>query len=189
MTSQETSFTPFTIYKQFYTYVPLNKMQGLQWFALTKNYGSSYGPIQKSYRFKRTPRLLDLGNADIRIQIRDSIKHYEPSIIRYTDPDEQYSGSGPNRKYHQLLEKYLGDKYDGTIIDESHLQGNEELSAEDLEGPSEIVLWSNSYPDLLEEIPVLNGGRTIKKWKRKPKKKGKGNYKGKCKNNGTLKKK
>ena len=31
------------IYKQFVKYIPLQEMSGLQWFALNKNYGESYG--------------------------------------------------------------------------------------------------------------------------------------------------
>ena len=145
------------IYKKFAKYIPLNQMSGLQWFALTKDYGTStYGDISKKYHFKKKPNLLDIGNANVRSMIKQIIQPFDPLIVEYSDPNNQYSGGVMNKKYHNLVKEYFGKKYNGTIIDETKLQGNNEYSIEDLEGPSEIVIWDN-YTDLLEE--VKNGGR------------------------------
>ena len=130
-----------TIYKKFAIYVPLEEMHGIQWFALRGDYGTSYGDISKKYRFKIAPRLLDIGDANVRSMIVDTISPMDPKIVGLSDPDEQYSGGVGNRKYHELVKKYFGDSYDGTVIDEKHLVGNARYSVEDLEGPSEMVLW------------------------------------------------
>ena len=149
------------LYKKFANYIPLDKMTGLQWFALEPNYGgTTYGSISKKYQFKRTPKLLDIGNADIRSLIKQTIEPTDPQIIELSDPNVQYSGGEFNKKYHRLVEKYFGNEYDGTIIDENHLQGNEEYSKDDLDGPSEIVLWKD-YPILLDE--VTQGGSKKKR--------------------------
>jgi hypothetical protein len=140
------------IYKQFYKKViPLNEMSGLQWFALTENYGTSYGDLVQSYEFIQKPKLLDIGNGSIRKKIEETILPYDSSILIYSDPDEQYSGGRSNKMYHELLKKYFGDSFDGTIIDENHLESGEKYSKEDLEGPSEIVLWKD-FSLLLREI-------------------------------------
>jgi hypothetical protein len=154
----------YVIYKKFAKYIPLNQMSGLQWFALTKDYGSStYGDIAKEYYFKKTPNLLDIGNANVRSMIKQTIQPFDPLIVEYSDPNNQYSGGVMNKKYHNLVKEYFGNEYDGTIIDETKLQGNNEYLKEDLEGPSEIVLWDN-YTDLLDE--VKNGGRKTRTTKR-----------------------
>ena len=139
------------IYKQFWKYLSVQRMSGLQWFSLSPSYGESYGPILKSYVFLRDPRLLDIGNANIRVAIRDTISPLDESIIALSDPDEQYSGGMANKQYHLLLLKYFGDEYDGTIIDENHLQGNDDYSDEDLRGASEIVIWKN-FTSLLRVV-------------------------------------
>ena len=140
------------IYKQFYNKVtPLYEMSGLQWFALTKNYGTSYGDLVQAYEFIQKPKLLDIGNSLIREKIEKIILPYDSSILIYSDPDEQYSGGRSNKIYHELVKKYFGDSFDGTIIDENHLISGEKYSKEDLEGPSEIVLWKD-FSVLLREI-------------------------------------
>jgi hypothetical protein len=140
------------IYKQFYKkIIPLNEMSGLQWFALTKNYGTSYGDLVQTYEFIQKPKLLDIGNGSIREKIEETILPYDSSILIYSDPDEQYSGGRSNKMYHELLKKYFEDSFDGTIIDENHLESGEKFSKEDLEGPSEIVLWKD-FSLLLKEI-------------------------------------
>jgi len=154
------------IYKKFAKYIPLNEMKGLQWFALTSNYGTTYGDITKKYHFKEKPKLLDIGNANVRSMIKETIKPYDKNIIKYSDPNEQYSGGVMNKKYHDLVKQYFGEKYDGTIIDEENLQGNDEYPEEELEGPTEIVLWKN-YPELLEEVDFSGG---FKKKSRKARK-------------------
>jgi hypothetical protein len=156
---------PSPIYKQFHTYLPLDQMTGLQWFALLPNYGEVYGPIHKSYKWIKTPKLLDIGNADIRAMIRDTIRTKDPRIVELSDPDEQYSGGASNKKYHLLVQQYFGDDYDGTIIDENHLQGNDAYSVQDLEGASEVVLWKK-YNVLLEE-ETKKGGKVKRNKKSK----------------------
>ena len=85
------------IYKQFYKKaISLDEMSGLQWFALIKNYGTSYGDIVKTYEFIQTPKLLDIGNGNIREKIEELIVSNEPSILIYSDPNEQYSGGTPH---------------------------------------------------------------------------------------------
>ena len=146
---------PRIIYKQFHKYVPLSSMgpplsKELQWFSIDVNYGESYGSIVQVYTWKKAPKLLDIGNAQVRTCIREWIFPYEPSIVSLSDPDEQYSGGGPNKLYHALLRKYFGAHYDGTIINSRRLTGNDEYTKEDLDGASEIVLWRN-YDELLSE--------------------------------------
>ena len=138
------------LYKQFHEYIPLNKMSGLQWFALSKHYGEEYGSISKSYQFRKTPKLLDIGDANVRTMIRKTVEPFDPSIAKYSDPDEQYSGGASNKKYHVIMQKYFGDTYDGTIIDENNLKGNRDYSEDDLFGASEVVLWKD-FDQLLEE--------------------------------------
>lgn len=164
-----------TVYKKFATYVPLDEMHGIQWFALRGDYGTSYGDIRKKYRFKKAPRLLDIGDAEVRSRIVDTISPMDPKIVGLSDPDEQYSGGASNRKYHELVKKYFGDSYDGTVIDEKHLVGNDRYSVEDLEGPSEMVLWDqhSELLSLVSDIPKSHKGKTAKKQNKKTKKGGK----------------
>lgn len=147
-----------------------SKMREVEWFAFTKHYGSddTYGSFSKKYKWKKTPRLLDIGNGEIREKIEHDILEKEPDskILEYSDPDVQYSGGKYNERYHLLLKKYFKDEYDGTIIHENHLKKGEKYLVEDLEGPSEIVLWGN-YTDLLDIISSspksLKKGGTKKK--------------------------
>ena len=141
---------PPIIYKQFRKYKSLHEMEGFQWFALTPAYGASYGDITRSYKFKKTPKLLDIGDSDIRVMIEDEIRKKDPNLVEYCDPDEQYSGTKANTKCHKLIKDIFEDEYDGTIINEKQLKGNDKYSIEDLEGPTEIVIWKD-YSDLLEE--------------------------------------
>jgi hypothetical protein len=147
------------VYKQFNKYIPLEDMNGLQWFALENNYGESYGNIHKKYVFKKQPKLLDIGDGNIREMIEEQIKPYDDSIVEYSDPNEQYSGGKSNTKYHNIVKKYFRSEYDGTIIDEKNLKNGQKYSSEDMEGPSEIVLWKD-FTELLEELP--NGGKKRK---------------------------
>jgi hypothetical protein len=98
----------------------------------------------------------------------------DPKIVGLSDPDEQYSGGAGNRKYHELVKKYFGDSYDGTVIDEKHLVGNDRYSVEDLEGPSEMVLWDR-HSELLRLVSdspkksrkAKRGDKTVKGGKRR----------------------
>ena len=137
------------IYKQFFKYVPVNKMAGLQWFALAPAYGKEYGDIQIEYEIKKEARLLDIGDGSVREMIERTIGDLGGDVGRL-DPNEQYSGGDANKKYHLLVKKYFGDEYDGTIIDENNLKSGSKYTAEDLEGPTEIVIWGN-FDELLRE--------------------------------------
>ena len=101
--------------------------------------------------------------------IENHIKDYDDKILFYSDPDEQYSGGKSNSKYHNIVKKYFMDDYDGTIIDENNLKSSYKYSTDDLEGPSEIVLWKD-FSILLQEIS--EGGKK-KKTKNTKKKKNK----------------
>ena len=190
---------PSIIYKKFHKYKPIQDFKGHQWFALTDNYGADvYGAITKSYNFKKPPKLLDIGDADIRIMIEDEIKKNDPNLVKYCHPDEQYSGTTGNKKCHSLIQDIFGEEYDGTIIDIGNLKSNSKYTINDLEGATEIVIWKD-YTDLLEEIHEEevsqkglsdeNIGKGITKSKRRNRtnKKGK-NKKGKRRRNRTNKK-
>ena len=157
---------PPIIYKKFHKYKPVDEFKGIQWFALTDNYGTEYGDITKSYKFKKEPKLLNIGDADVRVIIENEVQKDDPKMIKYCHPDEQYSGTKANTKYHNILKDIFGEEYDGTIIDEDQLRGNTKYSISDLEGPSEIVIWKD-YNDLLEEQQNNNIGKGINKSKRK----------------------
>jgi hypothetical protein len=111
----------------------------------------------------KNPKLLDIGDANVRTMIRETIEPFDPSIAKYSDPNEQYSGGPTNKKYHLLVQKYFGDTYDGTIIDENNLKGNRDYSTEDLDGASEVVLWKD-FDQLLEE--ERKGGQVVKRTER-----------------------
>ena len=195
---------PSIIYKKFHKYKPIQDFKGHQWFALTDNYGDDvYGAITKSYTFKKPPKLLDIGDADVRIMIEDEIKKKDPNLVKYCHPDEQYSGTTGNKKCHSLIQDIFGQEYDGTIIDIGNLKSNSKYTINDLEGATEIVIWKD-YTDLLEEIHEEevsqedvsqkglsdeNIGKGITKSKRRNRtnKKGK-NKKGKRRKNRTNKK-
>ena len=195
---------PSIIYKKFHKYKPIQDFKGHQWFALTDNYGADvYGAITKSYTFKKPPKLLDIGDADVRIMIEDEIKKKDPNLVKYCHPDEQYSGTTGNKKCHSLIQDIFGEEYDGTIIDIDNLKSNSKYTINDLEGATEIVIWKD-YTDLLEEIHEEevsqedvsqkglsdeNIGKGITKSKRRNRtnKKGK-NKKGKRRKNRTNKK-
>lgn len=153
---------PTIIYKRSNknrTLKEIDVLNRLQWFALNNNYGAdSYGNIVKSYRFKREPKLLDIGNANVREDIEKELLKIDPNAGEYMAPNEQYSGFRYNTKYHEQVKQIFGNDYDGTIIDEKQLQGNRKYPKEELEGPTEIVLWTK-LDDLLEEMPNTKGGR------------------------------
>lgn len=128
------------IYKKFKRYKPLDKMKGLQWFALTNDYGTEYGGITKKYKFKKEPKLLDIGDGNVRERIEEFIKPHNVNIIEYSDPDEQYSGGTGNKNYHNLVQQYFGEEYDGTIINSNDLKDSSKYSKDLLEGATEIVL-------------------------------------------------
>lgn len=136
------------IYKRFQKnkIINVSDMEGIQWFALSSDYGSeSYGPIIHTYTFKEKPKLLDIGKINIRKEIEDYIVQFVPEFKYISNPDEQYSGGKSNYKYHSLVKKYFYKDYDGTIIIE------DEVDSEELEGPTEVVLWKN-FSKMLKHI-------------------------------------
>jgi hypothetical protein len=136
------------IYKRFQKnkVIKVTDMNDIQWFALSSDYGEeSYGPIVHTYIFKKKPKLLDIGKIDIRRNIENLIIQYEPEFKNISDPDYQYSGGKGNYKYHSYVKEYFSRDYDGTIIIEST------VDSEDLEGPTEIVLWKN-FPNLIKIV-------------------------------------
>lgn len=150
-------------------YKPVNQMTGLQWFALEENYGTEYGPIHREYRFKKEPKLLDIGDANVRQEIENRISNTDDKEIfkKCSNPNDQYSGGESNAKYHTIVQKYYGDEYDGTIIDEKKLNGNSKYDEDELAGASEIVIWKN-HSGLIKELPTgkIGGKRTRKRTKR-----------------------
>ena len=128
------------IYKRFQKnkIINVSEMNDNQWFALESNYGAdSYGPIVYTYAFKEKPNLIDIGKMKNRKYLEKYIVEFAPEFEKISDPDNQYSGGSGNYKYHTYVKKYFGQDFDGTIIIE------DEVDDEDLEGPTEIVLWKN----------------------------------------------
>ena len=165
---------PSIIYKKFHKYKPVEDFKGHQWFALTDNYGTVYGDISKSYNFRKSPKLLNIGDADVRVMIETNVKNIDPKLLPYCHPDEQYSGTNSNKKYHDILKDIYGEEYDGTIIDEQQLHGNSKYPISELEGPSEIVIWKD-YTDLLEELPREDTGKGIRRSNKRRSNKGRTN--------------
>ena len=97
--------------------------------------------------------------------IENEVQKDDPKMVEYCHPDEQYSGTRANTKYHNILKDIFGEEYDGTIIDQDQLRGNTKYTISDLEGPSEIVIWKD-YDHLLEELPNNDIGKGINKSKR-----------------------
>lgn len=133
------------IYKRFQMnkQKPVSEMKGLQWFSFSPDYGESYGPIVHTFKFKRQPNLLDIGKTNIRAQLIATIAPLYSEFVILSDPDEQYSGGSSNKKYHELVKKFFGKDYDGTIINE--------VDDPNLEGAKEIVLWKN-FSRLIKEL-------------------------------------
>ena len=128
------------IYKRFHKnkIINVSDMDEIQWFSLSSDYGEeSYGPIVHTYTFKEKPNLLDIGKMVVRQKIEDYIVDFEPEFKDISDPNYQYSGGKSNYKYHSFVKKYFFKDYEGTIIID------EEVDSEELEGPTEIVLWKN----------------------------------------------
>lgn len=149
-------FPPNELYKQFHTgkYTPVENMQGLQWFALVPNYGdeSSYGNDHRKYKLKEIPKLLDLGNANVRKRIEKRIARENPLHLHFLNPNDQYAGGASNAKYHSIVQQYFGQEYDGTMLDSELIIENDTYKEVDLAGASEVVLWGR-HNDLLEEVP------------------------------------
>jgi hypothetical protein len=106
---------------------------------------------------------LDIGNGAVREFIEDHIKPFNEKILTYSDPNYQYSGGRRNEQYHELVKLFFGDEYDGTIIDEHRLLPGNKYSVEDLEGPTEVVLWKNHSELLHLVVPKKTAKKRTKK--------------------------
>ena len=121
-------------------------MKDCKWFALESNYGvDAYGPVVHTYKFKKKPKLIDLGKMNSRDYIENIIIQNVPEFSNYSSADFQYSGGKENYKYHSYVKQYFGKKFEGTIIVEKDVDDT------DLEGPTEIVLWKN-FDQLIKKI-------------------------------------
>jgi hypothetical protein len=145
-----------TLYKQFHNYVPVNKMEGLQWFALKPVYGDNYGNVHKKYRVKRALNLLNIGDGNVREMIEFLVPSSNQTFFSSCNPNDQYSGGRCNANYHNEVKKLFSKKYDGTIIDENNLVASSKYSIDDLEGPSEVVLW-DKFSKLVKEEKSVGG--------------------------------
>ena len=129
-----------------------SSMRDLEWFSLEEGYGSaeSYGSIVKKYRTTKKLTLLDIGHGITRENIEKELLLTSPNspISTLSNPDNQYSGTAQNRKYHLLVKSYFSGKFDGTIIDENLLVAGNRYTEDDLAGPSEIVLWKRNNEPL-----------------------------------------
>ena len=129
------------LYRQ--TTRPIKSLRQLKketWFAFEKNYGSAYGDLQYTFITKKTLNLLNLG----KWTTRDAIMQRAASALSSTEfarfkvnfhPDYQYSGGSANSYVHKIIHLLFGSVVDGTFIHEQHAE-------EELEGASEIVLFS-----------------------------------------------
>jgi hypothetical protein len=130
------------IYKRSFNKININEFQNtFQWFSLEPGYGiESYGPIVNMYHLNKNTKLLDIGKINNRkLLIKLFNEKYPDSNLdpnEILDPNEQYSGGQGNKIAHRLIKKVIGDKFDGTIINELDVDDPE------LEGPTEVVLWN-----------------------------------------------
>ena len=83
---------PPIIYKKFHKYRPIDEFKGIQWFALTGDYGTMYGDVTKSYRFKQNPKLLNIGDADVRVMIENEIEKYDTTMLKYFEEPKNDEG-------------------------------------------------------------------------------------------------
>jgi hypothetical protein len=143
-----------TLHKQFHLYQSVEEMDKLQWFALEADYGaeSTYGSIHRVYKMKKEPKLLNIGDANIRIMIENRVRETEPYNVPFLHPNDQYAGGQSNKKYHNIVKPFFDQEYDGTIINAKELIGNDIYSEEDLDGATEVVLW-HKHQEFLEEQP------------------------------------
>lgn len=137
------------IYKRSFNKININDFKDtLQWFALEPGYGiESYGSIVNMYHLDKNTKLLDIGKINNRkLLIKLFNEKYPNSKLdpnHILDPNEQYSGGNGNKKAQNLIKSVIGDKFDGTIIEESSVDNAE------LEGPTEIVLWNFRFLEQL----------------------------------------
>lgn len=112
----------------------------VQWFALESEYGAeSYGPIVFTYVVKNQPRLINVGSDSVRQELKKRAEIGEGRPLnKEFNADEQWSGGAGNHVFTNLVRKYFGREYDGTIVVEGSPATDEEN-----EGATEITLWRN----------------------------------------------
>lgn len=116
----------------------MKKKGDVQWFALESDYGKdSYGPVVHTYVVKNRPRLINVGSDVIREEVKKRAATGEGrSLDKEFRADEQWSGGAGNHVFTNLVHKYFGREYDGTIV----VEGNPATDEEN-QGATEIVLW------------------------------------------------
>ena len=67
----------FLLYKQF---AQIRNLSDLEWFALTPNYGESYGSYVLRYTVTKKLKLLNLGIVSARIKLRNFIISTSTSV-------------------------------------------------------------------------------------------------------------
>ena len=121
---------------------------GAHWFALDSDYGAdSYGPIVHTYVVKNQPRLINVGSDAIREKVRKVAAKGERRPLRKEfSADEQWSGGAGNHVFTNLVRKYFGTEYDGTIV----VEGNPATDEEN-QGATEIALWRR-FSEILRKV-------------------------------------
>ena len=132
------------VYKRSFTSLSRHKLVSSKyewhWFAITPDYGSddTYGPIVSTWRLNEDLAVLDIST----MKVRRLLAHILDIPVTNIDCDEQYSGGRGNMKVHAaLLPIVENEDLDGTII-------LDDVSDEDCEGPSELVLRTVSLEKL-----------------------------------------
>lgn len=126
----------------------MKEKDNVQWFAIESEYGAdSYGPIVHTYVVKKQPHLINVGSDVIREKVRRRAAQGEnrPLLSEFR-ADEQWSGGAGNRVFTNLVRKYFGTEYDGTIV----VEGNPATDEEN-EGATEITLWRR-FSEILAEV-------------------------------------
>lgn len=134
---------PKGVYLYRQTAHPIRNFRQLKnetWFAFKNGYGTEYGNLQYKFITKKSLKLLNLGKWKTRNTIIKraaselSSSEFATFKLKF-HPDYQYSGGEANSYVHGIIHLLFGSVVDGTYI---HERGAEE----DLEGASEIVLFS-----------------------------------------------
>lgn len=131
------------------TSTALKRRGGFVWFALEPNYGAnSYGPVLDTWTVRKPIRLLNIGS----VQIRQAISSLFGIPFAHLTCDEQYSGGGPNARFHKALAPILRSLgVHGTFISDT-------TSDLDCKGPTEVVLSATQLHRLSRRTRSAHGG-------------------------------
>lgn len=113
--------------------------RALEWFrapGFSDVVDGSYGKWKGTYTVNRTLVLLNLGHPESRQWVLD----FTGLTVNEFNPDFQYGGGEANLRVHEAIAAapYF-KRFDGTIITPGYTQ---ESLREDLDGPEEIVLFT-----------------------------------------------